>query len=93
MVPQHWEQIISLWDVSDPPQVQEALASCSNQTLLIIAHRLKTIERADQIVVVSQGGVREQGTHAELMDRGGLYYKQREKLFTEGTQPQPQPGD
>lgn len=77
--------------VADPPQVQEALTTCSNQTLLIIAHRLKTIERADQIVVIGQGGVREQGTHQELMARKGLYYKQREQLFTEAAPARPQP--
>lgn len=79
--------------MADSTQVQEALAGCSKQTLLIIAHRLKTIERADQIVVIGQGRVQEQGTHQELMDRKGLYYKQREKLFMEGTQPHPHPLD
>lgn len=76
-----------LFTITDPTQVQKGLARCSNQTLLIIAHRLKTIERADQIVVISEGRVEEQGTHQELMDRKGMYYKQREKLFTEGTEP------
>lgn len=77
-----------LFTLTDSTQVQEALVRCSNQTLLIIAHRLKTIEGADQIVVISQGRVEEQGTHQELMARKGMYYKQREKLFTEGAEPQ-----
>lgn len=71
-------------------QVQQALASCPNQTLLVIAHRLKTIERADQIVVISEGRVQEQGTYQELMDKKGSYYKQREEFFTEGNLPQRQ---
>ncbi|TKS89112.1 Antigen peptide transporter 2 [Collichthys lucidus] len=68
--------------------VQEALANCPNQTLLVIAHRLKTIEKADQIVLIGDGRVQERGTHRELMDRKGSYYKLREKLFTEGNSPQ-----
>lgn len=80
-------QIINIC-VTDSTQVQQALANCPNQTLLVIAHRLKTIERADQIVVVGKGRVQERGTHQELMDRQGIYYKQREKLFTNGNSPQ-----
>lgn len=77
--------------VTNSTQVQEALALCSNQTLLVIAHRLKTIERADQIAVMGEGRVEEQGSHQQLMDRKGKYYKQRERLFTEGTEPQRRP--
>lgn len=48
----------------------------------MIAHRLKTIERADQIVVVMEGRVQEQGSHQELMDRKGSYYKLKEEIFS-----------
>lgn len=64
-------------------QVQQALANCPKQTLLVIAHRLKTIEKADQIVVIDQGVIVEQGGHQELMEKEGYYYKMKEKLFTE----------
>lgn len=64
-------------------QVQQALANCPNQTLLVIAHRLKTIDKADQIVVIDQGVIVEQGSHQELMEKEGYYYKMKEKLFTE----------
>lgn len=64
-------------------QVQQALANCPNQTLLVIAHRLKTIDKADQIVVIDQGVIVEQGGHQELMEKEGYYYKMKEKLFTE----------
>lgn len=65
------------------PQVQQALACCPTQTLLVIAHRLKTIERADQIVVIDSGEAVELGTHQELMDKKGSYYKLRERLFSD----------
>lgn len=65
------------------PQVQQALACCPTQTLLVIAHRLKTIERADQIVVIDSGEVVELGTHEELMNKKGNYYKLRERLFSD----------
>jgi ABC-type multidrug transport system fused ATPase/permease subunit len=43
------------------------------RTTFIIAHRLSTVRRADQILVLDEGRVKEQGTHAELLNRGGLY--------------------
>ena len=41
--------------------------------MVIIAHRLSTVERADRIVVIDRGRVREQGSHADLLKHGGLY--------------------
>ncbi|XP_041665972.1 antigen peptide transporter 2a [Cheilinus undulatus] len=82
------DEITSSLDMESENKVQQALANCPNQTLLVIAHRLKTIEKADQIILISEGRVQEQGTHQELMDRKGNYYKLREKLFTEGNSPQ-----
>ena len=43
------------------------------QTTLIIAHRLSTIEKADRILVLDDGRIVESGTHAELIELGGLY--------------------
>jgi ABC-type multidrug transport system fused ATPase/permease subunit len=43
------------------------------RTTFIIAHRLSTIRRADQILVLDEGRVMERGTHAELLNRRGLY--------------------
>lgn len=56
-----------------------------SHTVLVIAHRLSTVERADNILVIDKGSVVEQGPHAELMARGGLYCKlvQRQILGTE----------
>ena len=43
------------------------------KTVIAIAHRLSTIARMDRIVVLDDGAVAEEGTHAELLARGGLY--------------------
>ena len=54
--------------------IQDALKKLlKGRTSLVIAHRLSTIEHADRIVVLHKGVVREEGTHAELLKRGGLY--------------------
>ncbi len=52
--------------------LQELLA---DRTAVVIAHRLSTIERADRIMVLSGGMLRESGTHAELLAQRGLYYR------------------
>ena len=56
--------------------VQKALDNVStNRTTVTIAHKLSTIQKADNIVVMSQGAVVEQGTHNELLSRRGAYAK------------------
>ena len=46
---------------------------CKNKTLLVIAHRLKTIKDADQILVISDGKIIERGNHEKLMEKDGVY--------------------
>src|SRR5437879_13433131 len=45
------------------------------RTSLIIAHRLSTVQRADKIIVMHKGRVREMGTHQQLLAQRGIYYK------------------
>jgi ATP-binding cassette subfamily B protein len=51
------------------------------RTSIVIAHRLSTIIRADQILVVNEGRIVERGTHAELLERGGLYAELYQRQF------------
>ena len=61
-------------DVENETAIQEALSRLiKNKTVLIIAHRMRTVAGADQVVVLSGGIVAEQGSPAELYARKGLY--------------------
>ncbi|MER6666688.1 ABC transporter ATP-binding protein [Amycolatopsis japonica] len=61
-------------DSESEAAVQRALKTAlRSRTSLVIAHRLSTIREADQILVIDGGGVRERGTHEELLAQGGLY--------------------
>jgi ABC-type multidrug transport system fused ATPase/permease subunit len=68
------DEATSSVDTETEELIQEAVAELQRgRTSLVIAHRLSTIEKADRILVMHHGELREQGTHAELMARGGLY--------------------
>ena len=55
--------------------IQQALDElCRGRTTLVVAHRLSTIKNADEIAVVDDGSIKEQGTHEELMEKHGVYY-------------------
>ena len=62
--------------------VQQALTNLmQGRTVIVIAHRLSTIRRADRIVVIDQGKISEVGTHADLMEKKGIYQRVHDLQF------------
>ena len=73
-------------DVDNETEIQEAISRLvKGKTVLVIAHRMRTIENSDQIIVLDGGVVAENGTHDELMNKNGLYAR-LVKLQTESAQ-------
>ena len=61
-------------DADNESYIQQAISElCRGKTLLVIAHRLNTIQNADQILVIADGKIVQRGSHEELMAVGGLY--------------------
>lgn len=68
------DEATSSVDADNERAIQEAISElCKDKTLLVIAHRLKTIKDADQILLISDGGIAERGNHNELMSKQGMY--------------------
>jgi ATP-binding cassette subfamily B protein len=68
------DEATSALDTATERAIQASLTELSRgRTTLVIAHRLATIQNADRIVVVDESGIAEQGTHTELLARGGRY--------------------
>jgi len=78
------DEATSALDNESERLVQESLNTLAHgRTTLIIAHRLSTIKNADNIVVLTTKGIEEQGTHAELMAKDGVYSQLYKEGFTE----------
>ena len=67
------EATSSLDSQSEKNILSELYKISRDKTTLVIAHRLSTIVDADTIIVLDQGRVKEQGSHAQLMEKGGIY--------------------
>ena len=71
-----FDEATSALDNESEKVVQQALENLTtSRTTLVIAHRLTTVEKADKIVVMDSGRIVESGTHAELLAKGGVYYR------------------
>lgn len=74
------DEISASLDVENEMKIQESLNTLiKGKTVIIISHRLKSIENADKIIVMNQGKVDAEGTHAELLQKSALYKSMIEK--------------
>ena len=63
-------------DTETESLIQDALGKMmEGRTTIMVAHRLSTIQNADNIIVMHKGRIVEEGTHQELLEKGGIYYK------------------
>lgn len=70
------DEATSSVDTETEHLIQEAIKKLiAGRTSIIIAHRLSTIQNCDKIIVMHKGEIKELGTHQELLEQGGLYYK------------------
>jgi subfamily B ATP-binding cassette protein MsbA len=86
------DEATSALDSESEELVQRALGVLMRgRTVLVIAHRISTIEHADVIYVVDGGKVVESGTHNELLALHGLFYRLHELQFRDEVETQPSP--
>jgi ATP-binding cassette, subfamily B, bacterial MsbA len=84
------DEATSELDTESERLVQRALSNLMvGRTVIMIAHRLSTVRRADKIVVMERGVIREIGTHHDLIQRGGIYRRLHEMQFPDFPEPEP----
>ena len=77
------DEATSALDTETERIIQASLAELSEgRTTLVIAHRLATVKNADRIIVVTESGITEQGTHRELIGIGGVYSRLHQGQFS-----------
>ena len=82
------DEATSSIDTETEQLIQQAIDRVMrNRTSIVVAHRLSTIQRADQIIVLHHGEIREQGTHQELLAQHGLYWKLYKLQYSDVSRP------
>jgi ATP-binding cassette subfamily B protein len=80
------DEATSALDTESEYLVQQALERLmEGRTTLVIAHRLSTVKQADRVVVINEGRIVEEGTHSQLLERGGLYGRLVERQLVGAT--------
>jgi ATP-binding cassette subfamily B protein len=76
------DEATSSVDTESEQMIEKAIDTLvAGRTSIVIAHRLSTIQRADKIIVLDKGEIRETGTHRELLQKGGFYSKLYQMQF------------
>ena len=79
------DEATSSIDTETEQLIQQAIERVMrDRTSIVVAHRLSTIQRADQIIVLHHGEIRERGTHQELLQQHGLYWKLYKLQYADG---------
>lgn len=86
------DEATSSVDTETEQLIQQAIGRVmQDRTSIVVAHRLSTIQRADQIIVLHHGEIREQGTHQKLLAERGLYWMLYKLQYADGAKPQAHP--
>lgn len=84
------DEATSSIDTETEHLIQQAIERVMrDRTSIVVAHRLSTIQRADQIIVMHHGEIREQGTHQELLANRGLYWMLYKLQYSDSSRPEP----
>ncbi len=80
------DEATSSIDTETEQLIQQAIERVMrDRTAIVVAHRLSTVQRADQIIVLHHGEIREQGTHQELLAQRGLYWMLYKLQYADGS--------